>query len=46
VVEVFMEMSRGASRGLVAPEEGGPVVQGPTTFESFAKQMLAPAIRG
>jgi uncharacterized protein YbjT (DUF2867 family) len=45
VIAVFMEMYRGAGQGLVAPEEGRPVVHGPTTFESFAKQVFVPAFR-
>ena len=43
VVAVFMEMYRGAGRGLVAPEEGGTVVQTPTPFETFASRVFAPA---
>jgi hypothetical protein len=43
VVSVFMEMYRGAGKGLVAPEEGGPVETAPTTFETFAKKVFAPA---
>ncbi len=44
-VALFMEMYRGAGQGLVAPEAGGPIVQGSTTFETFAKQVFAPAYR-
>lgn len=40
VVDAFMEMNRGAAKGLVAPEEGGNVVHAQTTFETFAKQTL------
>lgn len=40
VVDVYMEMARGAAKGLVAPEEGGNVVPAPTTFETFAEQTL------
>lgn len=40
VVDVFMEMYRGAAQGLVAPEEGGNVVHAQTTFETFAQQTL------
>ena len=43
LVSVFMEMYQGASEGLVAPEAGGVVVPTPTTFETFAKQVFAPA---
>jgi len=43
VVSVYMEMQRGAGQGLVAPEEGGPLEFAPTTFETFAKQVFAPA---
>ena len=46
VLSVFMEMYRGAGKGLVAPEEGGTVVQAQTTFETFAKEVFAPAYRG
>jgi uncharacterized protein YbjT (DUF2867 family) len=46
VVSIFMEMYRGAGKGLVAPEEGGVVAQAQTTFETFAKQVFAPAYRG
>lgn len=45
VVSVFMEMYRAAGQGLVAPEEGGAVALGPTTFETFAKKVFAPAFR-
>jgi hypothetical protein len=38
-----MEMNRGAGQGLVAPEPGQPVEQGPTTFETWAKTVFAPA---
>jgi hypothetical protein len=31
VVSVFMEMYRGAAKGLVAPEEGGPVELAPSS---------------
>jgi len=44
-VALFMEMYRGAGKGLVAPEEGGVVAQAETTFETFAKQVIAPAAR-
>jgi len=44
VVSSYMEMYRGAARGLVAPDErGGPVERAPTTFEAFAKEALAAA---
>lgn len=39
-ISLFMEMNRGAVKGLVAPEEGGTVVQAQTTFETFAKRGL------
>jgi uncharacterized protein YbjT (DUF2867 family) len=45
VVSVFMEMNRAAGQGLVAPQEGVPVEHGATTFETFAKQVVAPAYR-
>jgi uncharacterized protein YbjT (DUF2867 family) len=45
LVSVFLEMYQGAGKGLVAPEEGGVVVPMPTTFETFAKQVFAPAYR-
>jgi uncharacterized protein YbjT (DUF2867 family) len=45
LVSVFMEMFHGASKGLVAPEEGGLVLPMQTTFETFAKQVFAPAYR-
>jgi len=45
VVDVFMEMARASAKGLVAPEEGGPIEHGPTTFETFAKEVFAPAYR-
>jgi uncharacterized protein YbjT (DUF2867 family) len=44
-VSLFLEMNRGAGKGLVAPEEGGPVELAPTTFETFAKNVFAPAYR-
>jgi len=40
-ISVFMEMYRGAGKGLVAPEDGGTVVQAQTTFDTFATQVLA-----
>ncbi len=43
---LFMEMYRGAGKGLVAPEEGGVVVHTPTTFETFARQVIAPTLKG
>jgi uncharacterized protein YbjT (DUF2867 family) len=43
LVSVFLEMYQGAGRGLVAPEEGGLVLPMQTTFETFAKQVFAPA---
>jgi hypothetical protein len=43
LVDVFMEMYRGAAKGLVAPEEGGDVVHGQTTFDTFAQQALRSA---
>jgi uncharacterized protein YbjT (DUF2867 family) len=45
LVSVFLEMYQGAGKGLVAPEVGGVVVTMPTTFETFAKQVFAPAYR-
>jgi uncharacterized protein YbjT (DUF2867 family) len=45
LVSVFMEMFQGAVKGLVAPEEGGLVLPMQTTFETFAKQVFAPAYR-
>lgn len=45
LVAVFMEMNRGMGKGLVAPEQGGTIVQGKTTFETFAKEVFAPAYR-
>jgi uncharacterized protein YbjT (DUF2867 family) len=45
LVSAFMEMYRGAGQGLVAPESGGSVVTMPTTFETFAKEVFAPAYR-
>jgi len=46
LVSLYMEMNRGAGKGLVAPEAGGMVVPMPTTFETFAKQVFAPAYKG
>ena len=46
VISVFMEMYRGAGKGLVAPEEGGVVVRAQTSFDTFAKAVIAPAYRG
>jgi uncharacterized protein YbjT (DUF2867 family) len=43
LVSLYLEMNRGAGKGLVAPEEGGMVVPMPTTIETFAKQVFAPA---
>jgi uncharacterized protein YbjT (DUF2867 family) len=43
VVAAFMEMYQGAAKGLVAPEPGQPVAHAPTTFESFAQNVFAPA---
>jgi uncharacterized protein YbjT (DUF2867 family) len=45
LVSIFLEMYQGAGKGLVAPEEGGVVVQAPTTFETYARQVFAPAYR-
>ena len=45
LVSAFMEMYRGAGKGLVAPEAGGTVVPMPTTFETYAKEVFAPAYR-
>ncbi len=45
VVSVYLEMYQGAGKGLVAPEEGGVVLPMATTFETFAKQVFAPAYR-
>jgi len=45
LVSLFAEMQRGASKGLLAPEDGGAVVQGKTTFETFAHEVFAPAYR-
>jgi uncharacterized protein YbjT (DUF2867 family) len=45
LVSVFLEMYQGAGKGLVAPEEGGAVLPMATTFETYAKQVLAPAHR-
>ncbi len=45
VVSVFLEMYQGAGKGLVAPEEGGVVLPMATTFETYAKQVFAPAYR-
>jgi uncharacterized protein YbjT (DUF2867 family) len=45
MVALYMEMYQGAGKGLVAPEAGGMVVPMPTTFETFAKQVFAPAFR-
>ncbi len=45
VIDVFIEMDRAGGQGLVAPEEGGPVERAPTTFETFAKDVFAPAYR-
>ena len=46
MVSLYLEMSRGAGKGLVAPEAGGMVVPMPTTFETFAKRVFAPAYVG
>ena len=43
VVSVFMEMYRGAGKGLLAPESGGVVVQAPTAIDTWAKRVFAPA---
>jgi hypothetical protein len=40
-----MEMNRAAGQGLVAPEAGVPIELGPTTFETFAQRVFAPAYR-
>jgi uncharacterized protein YbjT (DUF2867 family) len=45
-VSLFMEMYRGAGKGLLAPEEGGVIETGWTAFETFAKEVFAPAYRG
>jgi uncharacterized protein YbjT (DUF2867 family) len=45
LVSVFLEMYQGAGKGLVAPEEGGLVLPMQTTFETFAKQVFAPAYK-
>jgi uncharacterized protein YbjT (DUF2867 family) len=45
LVSMYMEMQQGAGKGLVAPEEGGVVLPTTTTFETFAKQVFAPAYR-
>ncbi|HEX7500659.1 MAG TPA: hypothetical protein VF524_10210, partial [Polyangia bacterium] len=45
LVSVFLEMHQGAGKGLVAPEEGGVVLPMATTFEAYAKQVIAPAYR-
>jgi len=45
LVSAFMEMYRGAGQGLIAPEAGGSVVSMTTTFETFAKEVFAPAYR-
>jgi uncharacterized protein YbjT (DUF2867 family) len=44
-ISVYMEMARAGTKGLVAPEEGGQVVQAETTFDTFAKQVIAPAAK-
>jgi uncharacterized protein YbjT (DUF2867 family) len=46
LVSAFLEMFQGAGKGLVAPEEGGLVLPMQTTFETFAKQVFAPAYGG
>ena len=45
LISVFLEMYEAAGKGLVAPEEGGLVLPMQTTFETFAKQVFAPAYR-
>ena len=45
LLATFMEMYRGAGKGLVAPEAGGTVVPTPTTFDTFAKDVFALAYR-
>ncbi len=45
LVSTYLEMYQGAGKGLVAPEEGGVVLPMATTFETFAKQVFAPAYR-
>ena len=45
VVSVFMEMTRAAGLGLVAPEPGGPVAPGTTTFAEFVSRSFVPAYR-
>jgi uncharacterized protein YbjT (DUF2867 family) len=43
LLSLYIEMFQAAGKGLVAPEEGGLVVPTQTTFETFAKQVFAPA---
>jgi uncharacterized protein YbjT (DUF2867 family) len=45
LVSAFLEMYQGAGKGLVAPEEGGVVLPMATTFETYTKQVFAPAYR-
>jgi uncharacterized protein YbjT (DUF2867 family) len=42
----YVEMYKGATKGLLAPEAGGAVVATSTTFETFAKDVFLPAYRG
>jgi uncharacterized protein YbjT (DUF2867 family) len=43
LVSLYVEMFQGAGKRLLMPEGGGLVVSTPTTFETFAKQVFAPA---
>jgi uncharacterized protein YbjT (DUF2867 family) len=45
ITAAFMEMNRGAAKGLVAPETGGEIVTTQTSFETFADEVFAPAYR-
>jgi uncharacterized protein YbjT (DUF2867 family) len=46
VIAAFTEMIRAAGEGKVAPEEGGAIAHGSTTFATFTETVFAPAYRG
>jgi uncharacterized protein YbjT (DUF2867 family) len=45
VIAAFTEMMRAAGEGKVAPEEGGAIEHGATTFATFTETVFAPAYR-
>lgn len=42
---LYVEMYKAAGEGKLAPEAGTPVVNLPTPFEVFAREVFAPAFR-